>query len=83
MLHLCRTVARKTINGIIILFVSLPFCCGQYENMIRLVAIHHEDLLADTHLHLAKVSTKNGEEMPQNEKRTCEDRSTCRNHCLS
>ncbi|XP_074628986.1 intraflagellar transport protein 172 homolog isoform X2 [Acropora palmata] len=26
----------------------------QYENMIRLVAIHHEDLLADTHLHLAK-----------------------------
>ena len=58
MLHLCRTVARKTINGIIILFVSLPFCCGQYENMIRLVAIHHEDLLADTHLHLAKVSTK-------------------------
>ncbi|XP_015754892.1 PREDICTED: intraflagellar transport protein 172 homolog [Acropora digitifera] len=26
----------------------------QYDNMIRLVAIHHEDLLADTHLHLAK-----------------------------
>ncbi|XP_067026551.1 intraflagellar transport protein 172 homolog [Acropora muricata] len=27
---------------------------SQYENMIRLVAIHHEDLLSDTHLHLAK-----------------------------
>lgn len=27
----------------------------QFDNMIRLVAIHHEDLLADTHIHLAKV----------------------------
>ena len=27
----------------------------QFDNMIRLVAIHHEDLLADTHMHLAKV----------------------------
>ena len=28
----------------------------QYDAMIRLVAAHHEDLLVDTHLHLAKVS---------------------------
>ena len=29
--------------------------CWQFDNMIRLVAIHHEELLADTHIHLAKV----------------------------
>jgi intraflagellar transport protein 172 len=27
----------------------------QYDNMVRLVAVHHKDLLTDTHLHLAKV----------------------------
>ena len=30
----------------------------QFDNMIRLVAIHHEDLLADTHIHLAKVQCR-------------------------
>lgn len=34
---------------------KLFFLSLQFDNMIRLVAIHHEDLLADTHIHLAKV----------------------------
>ncbi|XP_062507829.1 intraflagellar transport protein 172 homolog isoform X2 [Corticium candelabrum] len=29
----------------------------QHDNMIRLVGIHHNELLADTHLHLAKEAT--------------------------
>jgi len=33
----------------------------QYDNMIRLVAIHHEDLLADTHIHLAKELESEGQ----------------------
>ena len=28
----------------------------QYDNMIRLVGMYHNDLLNDTHLHLGKVS---------------------------
>lgn len=26
-----------------------------YDDMIRLVAVHHKDLLQETHIHLAKV----------------------------
>ncbi|XP_027053913.1 intraflagellar transport protein 172 homolog [Pocillopora damicornis] len=33
----------------------------QFDNMIRLVAIHHEDLLADTHVHLAKELEAEGQ----------------------
>ncbi|KAM7445695.1 hypothetical protein ABFA07_005947 [Porites harrisoni] len=33
----------------------------QFDNMIRLVAIHHEDLLADTHIHLAKELESEGQ----------------------
>ena len=29
-----------------------------YGDMIRLVKVHHPDLVQDTHLHLARVSTE-------------------------
>ena len=30
----------------------------QYDNMIRLVGMYHNDLLNDTHLHLGKVNAE-------------------------
>ena len=38
------------------LAISMYKGAKRYEPMIRLVAIHHEDRLVDTHLHLAKVT---------------------------
>ena len=38
------------------LAISMYKKAKQYEPMVRLVAQFHEDLLTDTHLHLAKVS---------------------------
>jgi intraflagellar transport protein 172 len=34
----------------------------QYDNMVRLVAVHHKDLLTDTHLHLAKEMEAEGQQ---------------------
>lgn len=34
--------------------------CKMYDEMIRLVAKYHKDLLSDTHLHLGKVNASRG-----------------------
>ena len=48
-----RQVITLIVHNHMILLTLPP----QYDHMIRLMATYHEDLLVETHLHLAKVCT--------------------------
>ena len=53
-MYVYRMVTSESLSCSLASFHPLPTPL-QYDPMVRLVAAYHEDLLVDTHLHLAKV----------------------------